>query len=76
METLLHQIFLDYFVYGAEPPSAEYRQQNDIVSTLHDQVCTALGDEFSDELWYAHSQLALVEMWEAFQFGLHLARSF
>lgn len=76
MDDLLERIFQDYCVYSAQPPSLEYQAQSQIVSNYHNRIAKVLGDAFSDELWHAHSQLALVEMREAFQFGLHLARSF
>ena len=75
MEPLLDQIFLDYCVYGPQPPSKEYTECCHAVSAFHDKVSDALGRAFSEDLWFAHSQLSLVEMREAFRFGLTLALS-
>lgn len=75
MDQLLEQIFKDLFLLSEHPLTEEYRQQLDTVSALQDQVTAILGQEFSEQLWYAHSQLTELELKDAFLFGLRLFHS-
>ncbi len=75
MDPLLEQLFLDHCVYTEQQPSESYAEACCSVSALQDKVAEALGRPFSEDLWYAHSQLSLVEMRASFLFGLRLARA-